>query len=148
MTEREKSIALLERIATGIERLVAIAERRQSSGAPAAAVVADTNDLLSNYGNPLVRFDPRDWTGESCKGRQFSECPPAFLDVLAAALDYFAEKETDAKKAGYNRKDAARARGWAERIRSGKHQQSTASVGAGGGATAQGGDEWAADPSW
>jgi hypothetical protein len=48
-----------------------------------------------------------------------SECPPAYLDLVASRLDYFAAKEEDAKKARYNRLDASRARGWAARLRNG-----------------------------
>lgn len=80
-----------------------------------------SNALLSGqYGDPIVKGKPpRDWTGESMEGRHFSECDPAFLDLLAERYDYFASKETDEKKAGYNVKDAQRARGWAARLRSG-----------------------------
>lgn len=145
MTEREKSLALLERIATGIERLVAIAERRQSSGAPAGGAVASDSDLDSQHGDPEVRFDPRDWTGVSCKGRRFSACPPAFLEMLADVLDSFASGESDPKKAKYKRLDAARARGWARRN---EGKDLTPSRGAGGGATGQGGDEWAGGAEW
>lgn len=52
-------------------------------------------------------------------GRTFSECPPEYLDLLADRFDYFAGKEPDEKKAGYNRLDARRARAWAARLRSG-----------------------------
>lgn len=77
-------------------------------------------DLDGPHGNPTIKAkDPRDWTGDTMVGRRFSECPPDYLDLLADRYDYFAEREEDAKKAGYNRLDAARARGWAERIRGG-----------------------------
>lgn len=77
-------------------------------------------DLDGPHGNPDVKAkDPRDWTGESMKGRKFSECPPDYLDLIAERFDYFAGKETDEKKAKYSRLDAARARGWAQRIRGG-----------------------------
>ena len=39
--------------------------------------------------------------------------------LLAERYDYFAGKEPDQKKANYNRLDAARARGWAARLRGG-----------------------------
>ena len=88
--------------------------------------VASDADLDGQYGNPEVKAkSPRDWTGESMQGRRFSECPAEYLDMVAARLDYFAETNAasenadDRKKAGYNRKDAARARGWAARIRAG-----------------------------
>jgi hypothetical protein len=77
-------------------------------------------DLDGKYGDPTVRAkDPRDWAGESMIGRPFSECPPAYLDLVADRLDYFNSSETDEKKRRYNDLDAARARGWAKRLRSG-----------------------------
>jgi hypothetical protein len=132
---------LLERIAVACEKLVSIAERRQQSR-PASGngpAIASDRDLDGPHGDPEVRFDPRDWTGVSCKGRRFSACPSAFLDALADVLDSFASGETDEKKAKYKRLDAARARGWARR-NEGKGQ--TSSPGAGGGGTASGTDDW------
>lgn len=85
-------------------------------------------DLDTQYGDPLVRAkDPRDWIGESQIGKSFSECPPEYLDLVASRLDFFAEKaeaegtltSTGKPVAPYNRRDAARARGWAARLRSG-----------------------------
>jgi hypothetical protein len=82
--------------------------------------VADDSDLDSKYGDPEVRAkDPRDRGGAPMKGLKFSECPAEYLELLADRFDYFAGKEPDAKKANYNRKDAARARGWAARKRAG-----------------------------
>lgn len=99
---------------------------------PAApAVVADDADLDGQYGDPVIQQkDPRDWTaggGETMKGRRFSQCPPEYLDQVASRLDYFAEvAEKEGKKtsngkdvAPFNRRDAARARGWAKRLRGG-----------------------------
>jgi len=42
--------------------------------------------------------------------------------MLANALEYFADKKaaTEPQKAGYDRKDAGRARGWARRSADGK----------------------------
>lgn len=90
--------------------------------------IATDRDLDSQYGDPFIKAkDPRDWTGDSMLGRPFSECPPEYLDLLADRFDYFAEqaeaegRTTSAGKpvAPYNRKDAARARGWAKRLRGG-----------------------------
>ncbi len=93
----------------------------------AAPEVADDRDLDGQYGNPEVKFMPRDWTGESFKGEPMSACPPALLDMLAETFDYFAKKAEDANEltssgkpvAPYKRKDASRARGWAKRLRNG-----------------------------
>jgi hypothetical protein len=87
--------------------------------APSSAVPASV-DLDGPHGDPLVRQkDPRDWTGDSQKGKHFSECPPPYLDMLAERYDYFASKEEDATKQKYNLLDAQRARGWAARLRAG-----------------------------
>jgi hypothetical protein len=98
----------------------------RQSGA-ASVDVADDADLDGTYGNPKVNFNPRDWRGDSMKGVRFSECPAEFLDLLAGAFDYFARKAEESGEtttagkpvAPYKRKDAARARGWAKRIRAG-----------------------------
>ena len=97
--------------------------------------VASDRDLDSQYGNPEVKAkDPRDWTGAVMKGRRFSECPPEYLELVASRLDYFADQNRELaddqqtppenvqellKKAKYNRIDASRARGWAQRKRNG-----------------------------
>lgn len=118
------------------ERLVRIEEKLDAilrGGRPAVALaatgaVAPESELDSQYGNPLVRKDPKRWTesgGASCVGRKYAECPPDFLDALASLLEWQAGKDDEkgtpegTKYAGYARKDAARARGWAKRIRSG-----------------------------
>ncbi len=108
LEEIRKQTALLERIAAAL-----------AGGAPATAS-SPRVDIDSAHGNPLIKAkDPRDWSGPPMTGKRFSECPPEYLDLLAERLDYFAGKEPDAKKANYNRLDAARARGWAARLRSG-----------------------------
>lgn len=88
--------------------------------------IAPDRDLDGQHGNPEVKAkDPRDWSGDSQKGKRFSECPPAYLDLVADRLAYFAsqlddsDEGDDLKKARFNRLDAARARGWAARLRAG-----------------------------
>jgi hypothetical protein len=116
-----EAVELLRSIDASLKRLVAIL------GATAPKPVADNADLDSKYGDPVVKFNPRDWNGESCKGRKFSECPAAFLDLVASTLDYFGDQaeaknemtENGKPVATFKRKDAARARGWAKRIRAG-----------------------------
>lgn len=119
MGSSDEAIALLRSIDASLKLLV----KQQRTH-----VAADDRDLDSQYGNPEVKFNPRDWTGLSFKGRRMSECEPTFLLMLADTLDYFADKaeETDERTtsgkpvAPYKRKDAARARGWAKRIQDGK----------------------------
>ncbi len=79
-----------------------------------------TVDLDGKHGDPTINAkDPKDWSGSPMKGRRFSECPPEYLELLAERFLYFASRESDAKKAGYNRLDAARATAWAARLRAG-----------------------------
>lgn len=118
---RVETLALLRSIDASLKRLVA-----QQPAAPGHEV-ADDRDLDSQYGDPVVKFNPRDWHGDSCKGLAMSQCPPEFLDMLAGTFDYFAKKADESGEtttsgkpvAPYKRKDAARARGWAARKRNG-----------------------------
>lgn len=123
IAEMKKQTALLAEmkdVQTDIHNLlVDVLEKLEGSAAPAAPAVNDRM-LDGPHGDPKVRQkDPRDWTGDSMKGRRFSECPAEYLDLLADRYDYFAGREPDEKKAGYNRLDAQRARGWAARKRAG-----------------------------
>lgn len=117
----------LNRIEAKIDRLLG-----QQSAAAAPGIAPDS-DLDSQWGDEEVKKNPKRWQGESFAGRRMSECPPEFLDCLAEHFDYKAAREADdaasltdadeaAKKkkySGYSRKSAARARGWAARLRAG-----------------------------
>lgn len=128
MTE---AIVLLRSIDSSMKELLQIAKAKRTGGTSPSASIASDRDLDSQWGDPQVKFNPRDWNGEDCKGLKFSRCPPDFLDMLAETFDYFAGKaeaadeKTDKGKpvAPYKRADAARARGWAARIRAGKVAQ-------------------------
>ena len=131
----EDTLAVLKSIDLSLRTLVVIAQEKPanphagpSAPAPRQTVASDT-DLDGQYGNPIVKAkDPRDWTGEPMLGKRFSECPPEYLELVAERLDYFAERDEATNelasngrpKAYYSRLDAARARGWAKRIREGK----------------------------
>lgn len=122
-----ETIALLKSIDQSLRALVAI--HRGKTIREERAKPADDKDLDGPHGDPVLKAkNPRDYVGPSMVGRKMSECPPEYLDLLADRYDYFAsmqdvETPEGAKKAHYNKLDAARARGWALRIRSGKHQQ-------------------------
>ena len=135
-------LAVLKSIDLSLRKLVVIAERKAEERVKAAQNtpgpgVAPDSDLDGPYGDPPVKFDPRDWTGDSCKGLTFSECPAEFLDMLAETFDYFAQKAEEKNEmttsgkpvAPYKRKDAARARGWARRIRAGYKSPTSAPAG-------------------
>jgi len=122
MATGQEAIDLLRSIDATLKALVTFMR------ANAPKEVASDSDLDSAYGDPIVRAkDPRDWSHESQIGKPFSECPPEYLDLVAARLDFFADKAeaegtltTSGKPvAPYNRRDAARARGWARRLRAG-----------------------------
>ena len=121
MASAEEVVRLLTSIDASLKQLVASAPK------PPPAV-ADAGDLDGQYGDPVIRAkDPKEWRGAPQNGKPFSACPPAYLDLVASRLDYFADKaEQDGTLtasgkpvAPFNRRDAARARGWAARLRSG-----------------------------
>jgi hypothetical protein len=122
VSDRDEVIGLLRSIDASLKQLV------QQQRAPE---IASDRDLDGKYGDPEVKFMPRDWAGPSYKGRRFSECPADLLDMIAETFDYFARKAeatnetTDRGKpvSQYKRADAARARGWAKRIRAGVVRQ-------------------------
>lgn len=88
-------------------------------------ITASDADMSGKYGDPEVKFEPRGWTGDVMKGRKFSQCPTEFLVMLAGMFDYFAQKNDQTKavddkgrpKSTWDRKNAALARGWADRNR-------------------------------
>ena len=120
----EEALALLRSIDASLKALVAAANRRAAANGPA---VADDRDLDSQYGDEELRFTPRDWTGEPCKGRRMSDCPAELLEIMAASFDFFAKKNNEKglkddkgrPKSFYDKRSAARARGWAARKRNG-----------------------------
>lgn len=129
----EKIGALGARV-TALESLV---KRLESGGGQAASGggsnregrVATDQDLDGQYGNPEIRYDPKEkyWTGASYVGRRFSECPSDYLLAMATGLEATVwglekgakedpdEAESKLKKAKFKSLDAARARGWAKR---------------------------------
>lgn len=87
----------------------------------ATGLFASDKDMGSQYGDPVVRLDLRDWRGPKCKGKRYSQCPAEFLDMLADYLAYSAAnpKPGGEKYAKGNALDAKRARSWARRNRAG-----------------------------
>ena len=116
--QSEEAMRLLREMHTMLSGLTKTPMTVYGVGTPTA--VATDADLDGPHGNPVIKAkSPRDWTGDPMTGKTFSECPPADLEMLADRFDYFNTRETDDKKRGYNARDAARARGWAARLRSG-----------------------------
>ena len=85
----------------------------------ASGLFASDADLASQKGDPTVRFSPRDWRGPDHKGRRYSQCAPAFLEMLAESLAWSARQPPKDGKdfRESNLRDAARARSWARRLR-------------------------------
>jgi hypothetical protein len=124
----QQTLDLLTQIRDGIREGNALL--RKLTATTGAAAIASDKDLDGKYGDEEVRFNPKDWTGTSMKGKRMSKCPPEFLDLLAETFDYFAGEAEEKNEtyngkpvAPYKRKSAARARGWAKRIREGKVKQ-------------------------
>ncbi len=95
--------------------------------------VASAYEMDDKYGNPEVRRDPKRWSGESCVGHKFSDCPADYLLVTAEFNEWKASNPRvgdDPKWQKYAIKDAALARGWAAR-----NQGGTAAAATSGGYT-------------
>jgi len=109
------------------KRLAARANAPAGPPADAGGGVASAADLDGPHGNPTIKYDPKEkyWQGESFVGYHFSETSPEYLDAMARYLDacaFMGAKDEDEKKrkaASYKARDAARARGWAARLRAG-----------------------------
>lgn len=130
MTENESArmIECLHSIDATLKELLSLSKTKRAATPqmPVARQPLETaateDDLDSKFGDEPVRFDPKNWTGVSYKGQKMSECPVSFLDQLASAFDYFAQKkrhEGEEQKAQYEERSARRARGWAARLRAG-----------------------------
>lgn len=92
--------------------------RAGSAGPGRSGQTSDDRDLDSQYGDPKVFRDPWGWKGRTYKDEPFSRCPADFLEAIASDKDKYGEKlmrEGDEIKAGYQFREAARARGWARR---------------------------------
>lgn len=111
----------LRRIEQKLDEVLKIMKAMPTPTVEYRPLPVDEDDLDSKYGNPKVKFMAKNWKGQDVTGWHFSDCPPEYLDMHAKMLDYFAKKDSQdpakAKDAIWRAKDAARARGWAERIR-------------------------------
>jgi hypothetical protein len=116
----------LDRIEHKLDALLA-AVKRGSGASPTTQPDIDV-DIDGPRGDPEVRFVPKRWTGADFKGQKFSACDPAFLDMLAEAYEWFAQRDDEsnavdkngAPKSKWSRLDASRARAWSARLRGGE----------------------------
>ena len=123
-TDNER--AILDTLAAHTRALAEIRElltgaRTSSHQRAAGPAAADDATLDSPNGNPVVRWNPPRWSGDSYAGCPMSECPAEYLDVLASFKDFCADKPREGKEqyAPRDRAEAALSRGWAARIRAG-----------------------------
>lgn len=115
-------LAKLAVIEAKLDRLLGSSAKLEG-GAPRIATDAELDD--GKFGDPVVFKDPPSWKGDSFVGVPFSSCTPEYLDATAGFKDWCAQKDEESGKlakngkpaAQYGRLDAARARGWAKRIR-------------------------------
>jgi hypothetical protein len=117
------------RVEAKIDRLLVLQAKAGNGGATNGDVAPDS-DLDGEHGNPVIRRDPKRWEGESMVGRCYSDTSPEFLDCLAGFLEWSAKNPREGKEkyADYDRRDAARARGWAKRLRAGWRAAPAAAV--------------------
>lgn len=126
MATIEERINVLE-LEVGLLKARVAAWPAVAAPASGPAEAATDADLDGQWGDEPVRRDPsaKYWTGQSYVGTKLSLCPPDYLDALARykdACSYMSAKDPSPEKqkyAGYDKRDAARARGWAARLRSG-----------------------------
>lgn len=123
----EESLALLRRIAAGIDKLVQLMQQPASGQSAGGPEVASEQDLDGQWGNPELKKDPPRWRGKPYAPCRMSDTHPEYLDEVASFLDWQAGKDDESGKtanngkpsSSYKRRDAARARGWAKRLRAG-----------------------------
>lgn len=122
----------LDRIEAKLDQLLGARPATQSAPAQSGGAVADAADLDGKYGDEEMKFHLKEkwWQGGGdYAGKRMSQCPADYLDAVAKANDaqaHMMNKSGDAeeaKKAVYRSRTAARARGWAARIRSGAVKQ-------------------------
>lgn len=141
----EERVSALESTLAAIARALGGASHGGSTASAAEGAIADDRDLDSQYGDPVIKKDPTQkyWPGQSYVGRKYSQCPADYLEAMARYKDacaFMNEKDGSPDKlkyAGYDRKDGARARGWAQRIRSRAAVQAPLPRNGGGGVSAQ-----------
>lgn len=129
-TAVELRLAALEARVAALESGGGGGSTAKSSGS-GGGLVADDHELDSQYGDPVVKKDPPRWSGDSFAGCKMSECPSDYLSTLADFYDWQGDKDDQSGKtwtstkpgsrtrpaSDFKRKDAARARGWANRNR-------------------------------
>ena len=102
--------------------MLAAPQRAPTIAAPTPVHVTDA-DLDGPHGDPEVKYPPKDWPGDDYAGRPLSRTSSSFCKRMGDLWDWQAGKdevsgdEKKVKNARYKRLDAARARGWAARLK-------------------------------
>jgi hypothetical protein len=125
MIDERAVLAILRGAIAAIEQLAAAPSANGAQPTPPARAL--DSDLDSEWGDEVVKFTPRDWTGPNFKDARMSQTSAPFLTMLADTYAYFAAKNdrdgaTDGNgrpKSFYDRRSEARARGWAARLANG-----------------------------
>jgi len=104
-----------------------VEERLTALEAKVAAISEEVKpiDLTDKFADVEVRKmpPPKYWSGEDFTGKRLSQTSADFCEAFAKYRDacaYMNEKEGNPEKAkyvGYDRRDAKRARAWAEKLR-------------------------------
>jgi len=121
-----------------------------SSGSNSRGQVASDSDLDGQHGDPTLRFGLKEkyWSGQDFAGYRLSETSAEFLDAYAKYMDNYGgalENDPDEKKrktARYKFLDAARARGWAKRLRAGWQPQAVSQTHSNGSSGTSGTDDF------
>lgn len=126
MSQAETELAALRRELAALRARVA--ELETSSG-----LYVSERELDGPKGDFRIPFDPRDWKGKACKGRNASQCPPEFLDLFASFCKWSAEnprvkpgrEQYAAQDIQRERYRGALCRSWARRLRAGWKPRNT-----------------------
>jgi hypothetical protein len=125
-----EEMSRIEALEARIAALEAKPAAKPAAAASPRAEVASDEDLDSPFGNYVVKKNPPRWNAGAdgdYAGKTLSECSAEFLDSLAGFNDWRAKKDDEAgekdtkgrPKSYFAKRDAARCRGWAKRVRGG-----------------------------
>jgi hypothetical protein len=120
----------LDRIEAKLDQLLAKPAPRAASAAPVGDIApAPDSDLDGEHGDQVIKFDPKQWKGQSYVGKRMSQTTPEYCDSVLGLAMWKLRKDIEAgdeKKAGYARRDASRALGWKLRLEAGYKPPQTA----------------------
>jgi len=117
---------ILKRIEDKLDTLLRMATVSTAKRETAAATVAGAmspapdSDLGGEHGDPLVKWDPKLWKGESHVGKRYSQCSAEYLDAVVALCQWKVKRSAEkGEDTTWPIRDGSRAMGWAVRVRAG-----------------------------